>query len=532
VFVDFREVPEGHIFRADVCVAGAGAAGITLATELCGAGLEVCLIESGGLELDADTQNLYEVTNLGIARKPATLTRLRFFGGTTNHWTGRCGRLDPSDFQERPWVPDSGWPITREQLDPFYDRAQPMLDLGPSRSGEWIAQEFGVPPPCVDQSIATLFAWQLSSPTRFGKKFRSQLERGPRAQIVLYANVVNIQTNAAGEHVEYVDVRSLSGRRGKVMARAYVLSCGGIENPRLLLLSDGVDPRGVGNAYDLVGRYFMEHLRNSELIALDKDPYSIQRTYNYYHNREGFYMLGLSLSEQAQRREGILNGAFSADFSSSEESATATTWRVGSAILHGESPVDLSASVVRVLSDLDEVVINFRRKLLRSGSPILTRDLPILFLQTEQAPNRDSRIGLSSDRDALGMRRATVNWRMNELDRKSVLAAMQLFAVQLWLCHNARIHLPESMNEALEEWVFNFKDVAHHIGATRMADSPQRGVVDRNCKVHGLDNLFIAGSSVFPTSGHVYPTLTIVALALKLADELKSSLKPAMRSLD
>jgi choline dehydrogenase-like flavoprotein len=119
---------------------------------------------------------------------------------------------------------------------------------------------------------------------------------------------------------------------------------------------------------------------------------------------------------------------------------------------------------------------------------------------------------------------------MNELDRRSVLRALDLFAAQLWLCHRARIHVPDSMDNELQEWVQNFKDVAHHIGGTRMADDPQRGVVDRNCRVHGVDNLFIAGSSVFPTSGQTNPTMTIVALALRLADELKRSLKGAGRS--
>jgi choline dehydrogenase-like flavoprotein len=527
VFVDFREVAEGQQFQADVCIAGAGAAGITLATELSAAGLEVCLLESGGLEMDADTQKLYEAGNVGITRLPATATRLRFFGGSTNHWNGKCARLDPGDFRERAWVPDSGWPITRLQLDPFYDRAQPLLDLAPSRTGAAVAEEFGVPRPPLDPSVASLFAWQLSPPTRFGEKFRSQLKSSPRAHVVLYANVVNVQTNASADHVLHLDIRSLSGRSGRVVAGAYVLSCGGIENSRLLLSSDSVDARGLGNARDLVGRYFIEHLRNHELIALERDPYAIQRIYNVYQRREGDYLLGLALSEQVQQREGILNAGFFPNFERTETSATVTAGRLARGLVHGQLPDDPAASVGRVLRNLDEIVINVRRKLLRPGSNLLTDDLSIMVIDTEQAPNRQSRILLSSERDALGMRRAAVDWRMNELDRRSVLRALDLFAAQLWLCHRARIHVPDSMDNELQEWVQNFKDVAHHIGGTRMADDPQRGVVDRNCRVHGVDNLFIAGSSVFPTSGQTNPTMTIVALALRLADELKRSLKGA-----
>jgi choline dehydrogenase-like flavoprotein len=271
----------------------------------------------------------------------------------------------------------------------------------------------------------------------------------------------------------------------------------------------------------------MEHLLNRELIASEGDPYAIQRTYNFYHRPEGNYLLGLALTEQVQQKERILNAGFFREWDRSETPATIAAWRLASGLLHGQLPDDPSVSVGRVLRDLDQLVINARRRLLRPGSPLLTDDVSLLAIAGEQAPNRDSRIVLlPSDRDALGMRRAAVDWRMNELDRHSLLRALELFAAQLWLCCRARIHLPESMNNELEEWVFNFTDGGHQIGGTRMADSPQRGVVDRNCKVHGVDNLYIAGSSVFPTSGQCNPTLTIVALALRLADELGRSLKP------
>ena len=534
MFVDFRDVPDGQVFQADVCIAGAGAAGITLATELAAAGLDVCLLESGGLELDYETQKLYEAGNLGIPRSPATSMRLRFFGGTTNHWGGWCGRLEPGDFQERPWVPASGWPITRSQLDPFYDRAQQIVECAPFRTGAALAEEAGVPRPPLDESVATLFAWQMSPPVRFGEKFRAQLESSPRARVVLHANVVNVQTNASADHVVHVDVRSLTGTSGKVMAAAYILSCGAIENPRLLLCSASVDARGLGNTRDLVGRYFMEHLLTRELIApeVDGDPYAIQRTYNWYQRPQGNYLLGLALTEQVQQKERILNAGFFREWDRVETPVSIAAYRLASSLLHGRFSDDPSVSVGRVLRNLDQLVINARRKLLHPGSPILTNDASLLAITGEQAPNRDSRVVLlSSERDALGMRRAAVDWRMNELDRRSLLRALELFAAQLWLCCRARIHLPESMSNELEEWVFNFTDHGHQMGGTRMADSPQRGVVDRACRVHGVDNLFISGSSVFPTSGQCNPTLTIVALALRLADELKRSLRPGAGSV-
>lgn len=526
MFVDLRELPDGQVFQADVCIAGAGAAGITLAAELAAAGHEVCLLESGGLQFDPPTQQLYEADNAGIARLPATATRLRYFGGSTNHWNGKCARLDPIDFEERAWIPDSGWPISRRELDPFYDRAQPILDLPPLRSGTAVATEFGAPRPPLDESVMGLFAWQLSPPTRLGEKFRARLQSSPRARIVLHANVVNVQANQAADRVVRLDVRSLDGKRATATANSYVLSCGGIENSRLLLASDGVDARGLGNGHDLVGRYFMEHLRNRELIALGRDRYAIERTYNSYRRREGEYLLGLSLSPAVQQRDGILNAGFFPNFDRREPSASATAMQLVRGIMHGRLP-EHAIDTGRVLRNLDEILINVRRRLLRPGSTDLTGDLPILVIDSEQAPNRDSRITLGTERDALRMRRASIDWRMSELDRRSVLRSLELCAAQLWLCYGARIYLPDSMDSELAEWVHNFKDVAHHIGGTRMADTPQRGVVDRNCRVHGMDNLYVAGSSVFPTTGQSNPTLTIVALALRLAGELKRTLPAA-----
>lgn len=527
VLIDLRNITDDRVLQFDVCIAGAGAAGITLASQLADAGISVGLLESGGVEFDALTQLLNEVENVGIPRLPAITRRLRYFGGTTNHWTGKCGRLDSMDMAARDWVPDSGWPITRQDLDPFYDLAEEVLDLGPLMSGPRLASHFDVPVTRIDESLVEFYSWQLSAPTRFGKKYRALTDSTSKVMVITYANVVDIQTNTSASHVEGLAIRTLNGRQATVKARYYVLACGGIENARLMLASNRVDPRGVGNGQDLVGRYFMEHLRSLQLIALEKDPYAIQRIYNTYQRDGRGYLLGLRLSEQVQSKERILNGAFFANYDVEEESATDAAARLTRDLAGGRWPADLFASARRIADGLEEVAVNARRKLFRAGSRNLSRDASVLVIETEQAPNRESRVGLSSQLDALGQPLAKVDWRMSELDRHSVLSTIRIVASQLWLSHRARVRLPEPMENALEQWGYNFQDVSHHMGTTRMAGHPAKGVVDKNCRVFGVDNLFISGSSVFPTGGHVNPTMTIVALALRLSDHLKRESRAA-----
>jgi len=521
MLINLRELDDHPTLTADVCIVGAGAAGLTLASELNGSGFRVCLVESGGLEIDGETQLLSEVENVGLPRLEAMSRRLRTYGGTTLMWAGKCGRLDPMDFEVRDWVPNSGWPISRQDLDPYYDRAEPVLDIGPTRTGEDIARHFRVPVPTLDGQRVQLHAWQMSPPTLFGSKYAWIAEQGSRVEVLIYANAVNIQTSANGAHVLHLDVRSLNGRQARIRARTFVLACGGIENARLLLASNKVDWRGIGNTHDLVGRYFMEHLRARHVLTLDRDPYVIQRIYNLYRAGDKTYMLGLSLTAGAQRAERVLNGAFMPNYDVGEDSATELASQLSRGLLKGRLPEDVRGSTLRVLRNLDEIIVNLRRKVHRRGSGNLTRDAAILVIETEQCPNHNSRISLSTERDPLGQYKAKVDWRFNELDQKSMMTTISSVASQLWSSHRVRVLLPLSMQNPLDRWGYNFVDVSHHIGTTRMASDPSRGVVDANCRVHGLDNLYLAGSSVFPTGGQVNPTMTIVALALRLADRLK-----------
>jgi choline dehydrogenase-like flavoprotein len=518
---DFREYPENASIHADICIIGAGAAGITIANELANSSLQVCVVESGGFEYEFDTQDLYQVENIGIARYPAIAMRLRYFGGTTNHWDGRCSPLNKIDFEQRSWVPYSGWPITSNDLEPFYRRAVAICDLGDFNYGSGVLDEFDIPNPELDPEKLDCQVWKFSPPTRFGGKYREILDKSYNIKVLLHANVTNIQACAAATCIEHVDISTLAGKKGKIIAKRFILCCGGIENARILLLSNSVQKQGLGNNYDLVGRFFMEHLRSKDTVVFLKDPYSIKRIFNHYENNTGKYLLGLRMSEAAQKSEQVLNAGAMTYFEGSQDSATHSAANIYDKLKHQQAGNGINKDILNVISDLDELIVNMRRKFLRPGSSTLINNMTVMVTETEQAPNPSSRISLSSQRDSLGLHLTKIDWRLTELDRSTTAVMTRLLASELGRLYKARVRIPDWKGQFTGGWQEHFKDVAHHMGTTRMADNPEIGVVDQNCKVHGIDNLFIAGSSVFPTSGHVNPTMTIVALALRLADYIK-----------
>ena len=300
--VDARSVPDGSRVVADVCIIGAGAAGITLARELTRRATSVVVLESGFLESDVDTQALYDGDTRGLAYFPLgeDRTRTRQFGGSTNQWTGECRPLDALDFEARDWVPDSGWPFGLDELRPWYEQAQTVCELSPSGYGaaDWPPHARPLAPG--DDRIVPV-AIQFSPPTRFGVAYRDELSASANAMVYLGANVVDLETSRSPTSVDTARVACLDGRRFTVAARTFVLATGGIENARLLLAANGVHRAGLGNEHDLVGRYFMEHLYLDAAATiegarrLDRD---YARQMHVGHHR---IQWALALSESEQR---------------------------------------------------------------------------------------------------------------------------------------------------------------------------------------------------------------------------------------
>lgn len=529
VIDDFQTGSVGDTVEVDLCVVGAGAAGISIAREFADAKLNVCLVESGAFEYDVATQSLYAGENVGLPYYALDICRLRYFGGTTNHWSGQCAKLSALDFVRRSWVPHSGWPFSKSELDPYYERAQFVCGLGAGVDDDGLFETFEMERPDLNRELLRSFFFRYSPPIRFGRAYRTEIERAKNVQALLNATVTNIVTNDSTSQVEQVEITSLSGRKGNIKARAFVLACGAIENARLLLLPTSSKPNGVGNDHDLVGRYFMEHPEIFTGLVASHNSVQLLKNYRRHWSDEYQYWPAFTTSAVAQRKDRVLGSTAVLDYVGRADSGTTAAIEIGRAVKNREMPDALHRKMWRMLKDLDEVVPNAYRYVMDGEEPITEPERIYFKTLSEQAPNPDSRVTLGRDLDALGMPRAKLDWRLTELDKRSVAVMMHAIGLEFGRLGLGRVKQDAWLSDGTSSWqaegTDHLRGAFHHMGTTRMADRPEEGVVDARCQVHGMQNLYLAGSSVFPTSGAVNPTFTLVALALRLADHLKFKLR-------
>lgn len=516
MIIDGRSLPTGTVLETDVCIAGAGAAGITLAREFADARFRVLLLEAGGFEFDTATQDLYRGETAGLPYFPLDGCRLRFFGGSTNHWAGWCRPLDPEDFEARPDIPDTGWPISRAALNPFYARAHPLCELG---AYTYDAANFGgilqgEPLPLAGTSVETRL-FQFSPRTAFGQVYRDAVTQAPNVRLALHSTATELLPAADGGSIRALQVKTLAGNDYQVRARLYVVALGGLANPQLLLASRSVFPAGIGNQHDNVGRFFMEHPHHNR--AAEFVPAPRFRTVPFYERAaETTTAMGvLFLDAETRRREGLLSLNFSFHRHTHKDAqGYASLKHIVRSLLERDVPDEFGRHVGRVLLGLDEVAGGLKRRLQRQP----WYDYRISW-RSEQAPNRASRVTLSDELDPLGVPRIRLDWRLNGQDLHTIRKTQEIVAREFGRARIGRLRLVPDDPE--HTWSETLVGGSHHMGTTRMSRDPKRGVVDDHCRVHGIGNLYIAGSSVFPTGGSANPTLTIVALTLRLADHIR-----------
>ncbi len=516
MLLDFNCTGETTVFDADICIVGSGAAGLTLASHL-GGGLRVLVVEAGGRRpgiagLEGEAA---EWAFTGFEQG-----RARAFGGATRLWAGQCIRLDPIDFERREWVPHSGWPITAAELAPFYDRAEAFLGVPRAVYDASTWRRFGIGAPCfANADVTPKFTVYMPQPD-FAKHLGPPLARDPAVTILLNAAVTSIDLAPGARLVQGLSIAGDSGRTARVTARAFVLCGGGIDNPRLLLASRAVMADGIGNDKGLVGRFFQDHPSGTTGVVTTDRPAVLQNQFRRLRRGGVRYWPKLALTEAAQRRGRTLN-ANTIMLYDYEDGSALTRAKAAVAAVRARDPAKTAAEAVRLVCHLPELAGRALHSAVTGKAPMFKPRRVMLKAHVEQRPDPDNRVTLSDQVDRFGVPLPRLAWRVHPEELRTLRtvtqAAGSAFQSLGWGTLTCAPWL-EGEPAAAQPYL---EDTYHHHGTTRMAATASAGVTDPACKVFGTENLYLAGSSVFPTSGYANPTLTIVALAIRLADALR-----------
>lgn len=557
---DARKIKSGSILEADLCIVGGGSAAISVAMRYLDSGNSIIMIPGGATNQTALGIDLYrgKVSPSG-SHEPLEENRLRMWGGTTTVWGGRCVPFDPIDFEHRDWIPGSGWPIRHESLDRYWEPACRFSEAG---DAAFDARKVF---PNTQKEIVRgfdndqLVSWPLerwSVPTDYCRRYRPDLDAASNVRVLIHAHAVHLQLSADGRTLSHVDAACRPGAIFRVKARQTVIACGALENARLLLAAKDIKSEGIGNEHDLVGRYYQSHrfgVCGHAILSGDLDKF----IYDFEKDSEGIYCRRrFWMTPEAQEQLRICNvvGFFFRNVSGASEhrNAMVSTVLVAKTLLGGarKGPKRLleilrtqrrelwqHACIIlkdgpSVFGQLSEVAYTrlFRKRRL----PILLPPKKInrfpLFYQTEHAPLYDSRVLLDSNSvDEFGMPRLEARIQFSEVDHRTCSTFVRLFKKRFEEAGLGTFDLTEDEERLLDHPdPMDFNSNAHHVGTTRMSEKPEDGVVDTNCRVHSVDNLYVAGASVFPTSSHANPTLLIVVLGMRLADHLKENGRNSM----
>lgn len=564
MLIDSRELSPDHVINTEVCIIGSGPAGITLARELANSSTRVCLLESGGISQDSDIQDLSTAETLGDPFLSLQVTRNRQLGGNSNVWSIKLGRqadrqweigvryvpLDDIDFEVRDWVTYSGWPLAREELVPYYEKAQVVAQAGSFDYDPGVWSDDQVKPVPFENASFLSKVFQFGRRSAFYQDYFQELSAAPNVDIYLYATAVELETDEGHSSIKRVRVSNFTGNSYWVQAKVFVLATGGVEVARLMLASNQHQTSGVGNENDLVGRFFMDH----PLLDLGRQYPTNTEVFQkmaFYDMRriDGHAVMGhFKPSRSAMTEHHLLNGAIVLFPRPSQRQTQAILslkvlveqgylknpnpkhWpAIAQHLLNVAGGIDYVARAAYLAKTYDQSLLHgFGRGGWAEQPQTHKRfqSFEVLMI-TEQAPDPNNRVQLSRDRDPLGMPRAELHWTWGQVNIDSARHTQDLFATAVETAGLGR--LAKNCRDG-QPYLSGPAGLAHHIGTTRMSTTPQTGVVNENCRVHSVPNLYVASSAVFPTGGYANPTLTILALSLRLADHLKTQVLPQMMS--
>ncbi len=545
MITDANTLAPNQTIDTDLLIIGAGPAGITIAREFAGTAIRVVLLESGDKSYNYDAQDLNRGAITGINAEPLDTSRLRLLGGTSNHWAGWCRPFEREDFEVRKDWPESGWPISLDDLNPYYNRATEICQLPRKKFDDidyWQSQLGGSHLKKLSLNDTRLLTaiFQISPPTRFGDTYLKDLEQAKNITVLFNATALELlksndsSINSSIKKISGARVSTLDKKQFTINARTTVTAVGGVETSRLLLLSNKIHPQGAGNENDLVGRYFMDHPWLRSISYLRFQEAGTNWPLYFDKTKVANTRIFGTLTAAPELKKSLEIGGFRLWLQPSRTSTAGldSARTIINNLKQGQLADDIGNHIANLYADADTITDAAYKTLFQvRDSPFAHKSIPsdpylgaFIDLNIEQRPNPDSRLTLDSPIDALGQRQIKLDWRLHDTDWHTAKMALNTAAQEFGRINAGRVHIPSEFDSKTPNWPPLITSSNHHMGGARIALDPKQGVVNADCRIHSIDNLYVAGSAVFPTSGYANPTLTIVALSLKLADHLRGAL--------
>lgn len=514
--------------EADICVIGAGAAGFACAKSLLGSGIKVLVLEGGLEQYNAAAADIHQSEIIGSPHTGIHEARERVVGGTTTKWGGQALPFMPEDFTVRGHVPLSGWPIKVEELMPYYKKAEQVLGTDQSVPYDYHPwKEWGISMPALAANGLELFVTKWCKVPNFALQHGEAIRNSSQVTLLYNASVLELIPDKEKKAVEAVRVRSLNGKEGLVKARFFIAAGGAIESVRLFLNSVQFGDSGAGNTSGKVGHYFQDHVSAvvGQVVPVSRKHF--QDLFDPFY-RSGFkYFPRLKLHPSWARTQGLLHASVQVIFSASADDSLTRAKRMLSELRKSGTPPQYLEllklahpyNVWRTARAL------LRWKIGRRGSS--PKKGPVwLEIHSEQEPCFESMVKLSDQRDAMGMRRVSLHWHISYMTARTIQQTAKMVNREFRACGIAEVRLEPWIHSSPADGTKWMSDVFHQAGGLRMSGNADEGVVDRECKVFDLSNLYVASSAVFPTSSFSNPTMTTIALSIRICDTIKKYLSP------
>jgi choline dehydrogenase-like flavoprotein len=520
-----NEITSHSKLTTQICIVGGGVAGIVLANELQDHFENIILVESGDINYQQTSQDLYQVESFPYPLPNPHYSRLRFLGGSSNHWQNNTSPLDPIDFEYREWIPNSGWPISFKDLSPYYIKAQYYCGVaeGDYQTKYWSTLLNKNDLVAHSKTLETRIAKSAIPPVRFFDRYGKNLTTAKNIQVIANSNLVDIEYDKQTQKILSITLANNKGNNFTVHADTFVMGLGGIENARMLLAFNEKYSNQLGNQGNKVGRYFMEHPtpRAAHLFTNNSEIFDFYQA-SFLKNKSvvGFFSLSSNSLEQHKTTNLRIPLIPASEYTISD--GISSSHIMGQALSKFTLPNNTSSHIYNILADMDMVLEAVARKkfdatLFEGANDIGGFEMPIMM---EQTPTEDNRIRLGKEKDKLGIPKIIIDYKITDADKNRLWRSLEVIAQEVGVQSLGRLKLLRNRSKRIWHDQLGFSN--HHMGTTRMSASPDKGVVDSYQRVFGTKNLYISGSSVFSTGGHVPPTLTIVAMTIRLAEHIKN----------